>query len=41
MEEGTFTYSPLGKALEKQTKKKFDALKSLNLYNKVDELKKN
>ena len=39
MEEATFTYSPLGKALEKQTKKKVDALKSLNLYNKVDEKK--
>ena len=32
-------YSPLGKASEKQSKKQVDALKSLNLSNKIDELK--
>lgn len=38
-EKSKFTYSPLGKALEKQTKKQVDALKFLNLSNKEDELK--
>ena len=37
--QAKFTYSPLGKALEKQTEKQFDALNSLNLSNKTDELK--
>ena len=32
------TYSSLGKFIEKQTKKQVDALKSLNLSNKIDEL---
>ena len=31
VEQAKFTQSPLGKALEKQTKKQADALKSLNL----------
>ena len=35
----TFTYSLLGKALEKQTKKQVDALKSLKISNKMDELR--
>ena len=39
MEEAKFTYSPLGKALETQTKKQVDALKSSNLSNKIDEFK--
>ena len=39
MEQATFTYSPLGKALEQQTKKQVDVLKSLILSNKIDELK--
>ena len=34
------TYSSFGKALERQTEKQFDALKYLNLSNKIDELKK-
>ena len=34
-EQAKFTYSPLGKALEKQT----DVLKSLNLSNETDKLK--
>ena len=38
IEHAKFTYSPPGKALEKQTKEKFDALKSINLFNKIDEL---
>ena len=33
-----FTYSPLGKTLEKQTKTQVDILKSLNLSNKIDKL---
>ena len=40
IEQAKFTYSPLGKALEKQTKKQVDALKSLKISNKTDELKK-
>ena len=39
IEQAKFTYSPLGKALRKQTKKQVDALKSLNLSNKIDGLK--
>ena len=38
IEQAKFTYSPLGKAFEKQIKKQIDALKSLNLFNKIDEL---
>ena len=34
-----FTYSPLWKALDKQTEKQFAVLKSLELSNKKDELK--
>ena len=34
-----FTCSRLGKGFEKQTEKQVDALKSLNLPNKIDELK--
>ena len=34
-----FTYSPSGKALEKQAEKQVDALKSLIVSNKTDELK--
>ena len=39
IEQAKFTYSPLGKALEKQTEKQVDALKSLKLSDKSDELK--
>ena len=38
-EQAKFTYSPLGKALENQKMKLVDVLKSLNLFNKIDELK--
>ena len=38
IEQAKFTYSPLGKALEK--KKQVGALKSLNLSNETNELKK-
>ena len=38
-QQAKFTYSPLGKSFEKQTEKQVDALKSLNLSNKTDELK--
>ena len=34
-----FTYSPSGKALEKLAEKQVDALKSLIVSNKTDELK--
>ena len=40
VEQANFTYSPLGKALEKQTEKQTDALKFLNLSNKAGELKR-
>ena len=40
IEPARFAYSPLGKALEKQTEKQVDALNSLDLSNKKDELKK-
>ena len=40
IEQAKFTYSPLGKAFEKQTEKQFDALKSLNFSNKTGELKR-
>ena len=39
IEQAKFTYSFLGNALEKQTKKQIYALKSLNLPYKIDELK--
>ena len=32
-------FSTLGKAFEKQTEKQVDAIKSLDIYNKKDELK--
>ena len=38
-EQAKFTYSPLGRALEKQTEKQVHVLKSLNLSNKKDKLK--
>ena len=38
IEKAKFTYSPLGKVLVKQTEKQVDALKSLNLSNKIDKL---
>ena len=34
MEQAKFAYSPLGKALEKQTEKQVGALKSLKPFNK-------
>ena len=34
-----FAYSPLGKALEKQTEKQVVALNSINFSNKTDKLK--
>ena len=39
IKQAKFAYSPLGKALEKQTEKQVDAFKSLDLSNKKDELK--
>ena len=39
VEQAKFTYSPLAKALEKQTEKQVGALRSLDLSNKKDELK--
>ena len=39
IEHSKFIYSPLEKALKKQTKKQIHALKSINLFNKMDELK--
>ena len=39
IEQAKFTYSLFRKALEKQTEQQFDALKSLNVFNKTDELK--
>ena len=38
-EQAKFTYYPLGKALENQRMKLVDVFKSLNLFNKIDELK--
>ena len=38
-ERAKFTYSPFGKALEKQAKKQVDTLNSLGPSNKRDELK--
>ena len=34
IEQTKFSYSPLGKAFEKQTKKQVGSIKSLNLSNK-------
>ena len=39
VEQAKFTYSPLGKALEKQTEKQVGTLRTLDLSNKKDELK--
>ena len=39
VEQAKFTYSPLGRALEKQTEKQVGALRTLDLSNKKDELK--
>ena len=39
IEQTKFTYSPLGKALEKQIEKQVDALKFLSLSNKATGLK--
>ena len=38
IEQAKFTYLPLGKVFEKQTKKQVHTLKSLNLSNETDEL---
>ena len=35
IEQAKFSYSPLGKAFEKQTKKQVDAIKSLDSSNKL------
>ena len=40
IEQAKFTYSPWEEVLEKQTKKQADALRSLKISNKTDELKK-
>ena len=40
MQQAEFTYSPLGKVFEKQKEKQLDALQSLKLPSKIDELKK-
>ena len=39
IEQTKFTYSPLGKAFEKQTKEQVKAIKDLNIFDKVSELK--
>ena len=39
IEQAKFSYSPLGKAFERQTKKQFRTLKYLDLFNKKYELK--
>ena len=36
IEQAEFTYSPLGKAFEKQTEKQVGAIKSLDITNKKD-----
>ena len=41
IEEAKFTYSPLGKVWEKQTEKRVNTIKSINISNKVDALKTN
>ena len=38
IEQTKFTYLPLAKVFEKQTKKQVHTLKSLNLSNETDEL---
>ena len=40
IKQAKFKYSPLGKALEKQTQKQIDASKFLNLSNKINGLKR-
>ena len=40
IEHARFTYSLLEKILENQTKKQVKVLKSLNLSDKIDELKR-
>ena len=40
IEQGKFTYSPLGKAFDKQTEKQIGSLRSLDLFNEKAELKK-
>ena len=39
IQQAKLTYPPLGKSFEKQTEKQVDALKSMNLLNKINELK--
>ena len=39
IEQAIFTYSPLGKAFEKQTKEQVKAIKGLNISDKVNKLK--
>ena len=39
IEQAKFTYSPLAKALGKQIKKQFDAVRSFSLSNKADVIK--
>ena len=39
IEQAKFTYSPLGKAFEKQTKQQIKATKDLNISDKASELK--
>ena len=39
IEQAKFTYSPLGKAFEKQTKEQVKAIKDLNISDKTNELK--
>ena len=41
IEQAKCSYSPLGKALEKQTRNQVGTIKSLYLSNKKDELKAN
>ena len=39
IEPAKFTYSPLGKAIEKQTKEQVKTIKNLNMSDKANELK--
>ena len=39
IEQDEFTYSPLGKAFEKQTKEQVKSVKYLSIFDKTDELK--
>ena len=39
IDQAKFAFSPLGKAFEKQTQKQVDAIKSLDISGKKDELK--